>query len=87
MFISIQYENNFLFILRWTARILGAISIAVLLLFIFGKGLSLSKVTWEEMGTILLFPLGLITGLILAWQEEIKGGALAVFSVAAFYLV
>ena len=87
MFTPRQHENNLLFILRWTARILSAVSIAMLLLFMFGEGLDLSNVTWEEMGAILLFPLGLIAGLIMGWQEETKGGALAVCSVAAFYFV
>lgn len=78
----------FLFLLRWTARSLSAVSIGTILLFIFGEGsLDLSGVAWEEIGAMLLFPLGLLVGLILAWQEEIKGGALAVFSIAAFYLV
>ena len=62
------------------------VSIAILLLFMFGSDVYPSRFTWEEIGVILLMPLGLITGLILGWQEEAKGGALAVFSVAAFYL-
>ncbi|MGB7210567.1 MAG: hypothetical protein WBD27_18070 [Pyrinomonadaceae bacterium] len=46
-----------------------------------------STSSWKEIGAMLLFPLGLLVGLILGWQEEIKGGALAVGSIAAFYLV
>lgn len=87
MFTPRHYENNFLFALRWMARILSMFCIGVLLLFIFGGGLDLSNVTWEELGVSLLVPLGLLSGLVLAWQEEIKGGALAVASVAAFYLI
>ena len=87
MFTPRHYENNFLFTLRWTARILSMFCIGVLLLLIFGGVLDLSIVTWEELGVVLLFPLGLLSGLILGCEEEVKGGVLAVASVAAFYLV
>ncbi len=77
-----------MFLLRWTARTLSAVSIGTILLFIFGEDtLDLSGVAWEELGALLLFPLGLLAGLILGWQEEVKGGALAVGSIAAFYLI
>jgi hypothetical protein len=61
--------------------------IGILLLFIFSEVLDLSGITWEELGVILLFPLGLLSGLILGWEEEVKGGVLAVASVVAFYLI
>ena len=86
MFTPRHYENNFLFALRWTARILSMFCIGALLLFIFGEALDLSNITWAELGVILL-PLGLLSGLILGWEEEVKGGALAVANVVAFYLV
>ena len=88
MFAPRQHENTFLFLLRWAARTLSAVSIGTILLFIFGEGsLDFSTSSWKEIGAMLLFPLGLLVGLILGWQEEIKGGALAVGSIAAFYLV
>lgn len=87
MFTPRHYENNFLFALRWIARILSMFCIAALLLLIFGEVLDLSNVAWEELGVILLFPLGLLSGLILGWEEEVKGGVLAIASVVAFYLV
>ena len=87
MFAPRHYENNFLFALRWTARILSVFGIGILLLFIFGEVLDVSKATWKELAIILLFPLGLLSGLILGWEEEVKGGALAVVSVVLFYLV
>jgi hypothetical protein len=49
--------------------------------------LDLSAVAWDELGALLLFPLGLLVGLILGWHEEMKGGALAMFSIGAFYLI
>ena len=39
------------------------------------------------MGVLMLFPLGFLIGLMHGWQEELKGGALAVGSIAAFYFV
>ena len=85
MFAPRQYENGLLFAVRWAARILSVVCIGALLLIVFSRGFNLSGLSWEEMGVVLLFPLGLITGLILGWQEEAKGGALAVFSVAIFF--
>ena len=86
MFAPRQHENNLLFGLRWAARMLSAVSIGSILLLILSDGFNLSRVTWEEMGVLLLFPLGLLVGLILGWEEEAKGGALAVLSVTSFYL-
>ena len=87
MFPPRQNESNFLFGLRWSARLLSAVSIGLILLFIFGEGLDVSIIAWEEMGVLMLFPLGFLIGLLLGWQEELKGGALAVGSIAAFYFV
>jgi|KBSSwiStaDraftv2_1062776.scaffolds.fasta_scaffold3542243_1 hypothetical protein len=86
MFASRQHENDILFAIRWTAHSLSAVSIGALLLLIFSNRVSLSVLTWEETGLMLLFPVGLVVGLILGWHEEGKGGAIAVFSVAAFYV-
>jgi hypothetical protein len=86
MFAPRQNESGFMFAVRWTARLLSAISIGALLLIMFSGGTSLSPATWKEVGLLLLFPLGLLIGLVLGWQEERKGGALALLSVASFYL-
>jgi hypothetical protein len=87
MFTTRSGEDNFIIIIRWAARTLGALCIGAMLLFIFSVGPNLMYVGWEDLGVILLFPLGFLTGLILAWQEEIKGGVLAIASVIAFYLL
>lgn len=81
-------ETNSLFFLRWSARITGAFSVAMLLLFMFGEESgSWSRITGKQAIGMLFFPLGLISGLILGWQEEKWGGLLAVVSVAAFYVI
>lgn len=72
---------------RWLARSSSAIGIGLLLLFMLGGGLDLSNISWVEKGIILLFPLGLLSGLILGWQEETLGGALTIFSVWTFYVI
>lgn len=87
MFTAKAHEDNFLFILRWAARILGIISVAVLLLFLFGGGESFSSVTLNDAVGLLFFPFGLMIGLILAWQKELLGGAIAVGSVLGFYFI
>lgn len=86
MFAQRPHETTLLFLLRWMTRISGAVSIGLILLFVFGENWQFSQLRWEELGTI-LFPLGLVSGLILGWLEEIRGGALAIGSVAAFYVV
>ena len=87
MFTAKAHEDNFLFILRWAARILGIISVAVLLLFLFGGGESFSSVTLNDAVGLLFFPFGLMIGLILAWQKELLGGAIVVGSVLGFYFI
>ena len=87
MFTPTQLEGRFLFVLRWSARILGSFCIGVLLFFIFSAGPNLLYFGWEDLGIILLLVLGFLSGLILAWSDEAKGGALAASSVVIFYFV
>ena len=87
MFKLKEYEDKNLFLLRWTARILSVMSVAILLLFIFGEGSHWWNVTLNQMVGLLFFPVGLIVGLIVAWWKEFLGGAIAVGSVAAIYVV
>jgi hypothetical protein len=87
MFIEKAYIDSFLFVLRWAARILGIISVAVLLLFLFGGRESYSSITSNQAVGMLFFPFGLMIGLILGWRQEILGGAIAVGSLLGFYFV
>ena len=80
------HEDNFLYALRWTARVLGLTSVAILMLFLLGEG-SLTRISPKEGIGLLFFPFGLIIGLILGWWKELIGGAIAVGSVAGFYLI
>ncbi len=74
-------------ILRWTARILSLLSVAFVLLFLFGEGFMVDgawPTTIEWIG-LLFFPFGLIFGLLIAWRNEFFGALLAAGSVIAFY--
>jgi len=74
-------------VLRWSARILSVISIGLVILFVFGEGLNLFRLTLRELVLFLFFPLGVCLGMIVAWRWEGLGGGITVGSLAAFYLV
>jgi hypothetical protein len=73
--------------LKTIARFWGVLSISLSLLFIFGKGVDLSKLTPIEWLGFFFFPFGLTVGLIIAWSKELVGGIIAIVSVAAFAVV
>jgi hypothetical protein len=73
--------------LRWAARVGSVISIGILLLFIIGEGFHPAKVAPREWVGLLFFPGGVVAGMIVGWWREGLGGAIAVASLLAFYLV
>jgi hypothetical protein len=73
--------------LRWSARALSLLAVAILLAFAFGEGLNLSRFTARELLLFSFFPLGFCAGLVVAWWRELLGGGITVASLAAFYLV
>lgn len=81
---TIKYST---IIVRWMARIWGLASILLVLAFLFGEGLSPTQITPMEWMQLLLFPFGVMVGLLLAWRWEGLGGGLALVSFVAFYLV
>jgi hypothetical protein len=78
-------ENAMLYGLRWAARSLSVVSIAVLALFFFGEGFDPSRVAPGEWAGLVLFPLGVAAGMVVAWRREAAGGAVTVGSLLAFY--
>lgn len=80
-------ESDLMSGLRWIAGMLGVASIATLLLFLFGEPSGHDSITWDQVVLLVLFPFGLMVGLILGWFRELLGGAVAVGSVLAFYLI
>lgn len=72
--------------LRWTARVLGLLCVAILLLFIVGEGFRPATLTGRDLLLFLFFPVGVCLGMVVGWRREGWGGALTMGSLAAFYL-
>ena len=85
---SFQAETfNFAQILHWVARSLSVVSIFVLLLFVVGEGFNPAALRSREWALMIFFPIGVIAGMAVAWSREGLGGAIAVVSLIAFYLM
>jgi len=80
-------EPTYLFVLRWTARLLSVASLGFILLFVFGEGFGWLSVRVQDLVGLAFFPFGLLLGLVLAWRREMSGGIIAVASIALFYIV
>jgi hypothetical protein len=87
MFEHREHENGLLFSLRWTARLSSVVCLAIIFLFFIGEGIDFQAVKSKEWVGLFFFPLGVLIGLVLAWREEIAGGAVTVLSVIGFYLI
>jgi hypothetical protein len=74
-------------ILKWFARILSLLSIGTLLLFIFGEGFNPGVVVTQQGIMLMFFPIGIITGMIIAWWSEGLGGSITILSLVCFYLL
>lgn len=74
-------------ILRWLARLGSLVSVALVLLFLFGEGLHLSQLTMTKVVGLLFFPVGVVAGMLLGWRWETLGGAVTALSLLAFYKV
>lgn len=70
---------------RWTARIWGVLSIALLAAFAFGPNESFSP-TGQELLGLILFPGLVVVGLAAGWRWEAIGGAVAIGGLAGFYI-
>jgi hypothetical protein len=72
---------------RWAARIWAVASIGLVLAFLVGEGFHPSQIQPREWLGLVFFPVGICTGMILAWWKEGLGGAITVGSLAVFYLI
>lgn len=79
-------EGRALFLLRWAARALSVFSVGVLLLFFIGEGFDPSDVTLRQWAALLLFPVAVVAGMVVAWRREELGGWVSVAGFAAFYI-
>ena len=74
-------------VLRWTARGWSALGIALIVMFAIGEGIGhggprLDLRTWVGMA---LFPIGVCSGLAVAWFREKWGGILSIACLIGFY--
>ncbi len=72
---------------RWVARLLSVATLLFVLAFAFGGNEPLVMPQPREWLLLACFPIGLLTGLAVAWRNEVVGGAIGVGSVAMFYLL
>lgn len=72
---------------RWTARVLGALIVAVLLFFMVGEGISkpfsLPLIKQLELLAMAIFMIGTLAG----WRREIAGGILSLGGICLFILL
>ncbi len=78
-------------IIRWTARVLGALMAGLILLIFIGEAVSdglgpLSFLTLRESLMMVAFVL-VFLGLVIGWMREKLGGWLVVGGMVAFYLL
>ena len=76
-------------LIRWIARVIGTLYAAVMLLFviasIFNPGTGGSPSFWAWFG-ILLMPIGVSIGMILAWKWELLGGLITLLCLLGCHL-
>ena len=73
--------------IRWVARSLSILSLGMMLLFIFGEGISPLELDLNEFALLLCFPLGTSAGMVIGWRREGLGGTVTVSGLALFYLI
>ena len=71
--------------IRWTARVWSIITITLVLAFIIGEGVDISKsIEWIAF---LFFPVGICAGMIIAWWKEGPGAFIVIGSLLTFYVI
>jgi hypothetical protein len=71
--------------IRWTARVWTIVTIVVVVLLSIGEGIHPAGPA--EMAGLLLYPVGICLGMVLAWWKEGVGGMVTVASLLAFYVL
>jgi hypothetical protein len=73
-------------VLRWTARITGALLVGLVLLFAIGEGVhprDFDLVTGSMMLTFLVCHVGMVV----LWRWELAGGMMSVMGMTGFYTI
>jgi len=73
-------------LLLWSARILSVASTGIMLLFFVGEGFNV-RLKASEYLLFLFFPIGIYTGMIIAWWKENIGGFITIGSFVMFYII
>ena len=71
--------------LRWLARAASVLSIGLILMFLIGDSFNPARVRASEWVGLAFFPVGVATGMIVAWWKEGLGAAITLASLVAFY--
>ena len=71
--------------LRWIARATSLLSIGLILMFLIGDSFDPARVRAREWIGLAFFPVGVATGMIVAWWKEGFGAAITLASLVAFY--
>ena len=74
-------------VIRWTARVVSILFLAVFVLMFLTQGFPTNGNSPREWVSLLFFPCGASLGMILAWWQEGLGGAITVVSVFLSILV
>jgi hypothetical protein len=71
--------------LRWIARAASLLSIGLILMFLIGDSFNPARVRPREWVGFAFFPVGVATGMIVAWWKEGFGAVITLASLVAFY--
>lgn len=73
--------------IKTVARFWSILSIALIMMFVLREGLKFFDLTAKEFIGFLFFPIGLITGFLIAWKNELAGSLLSLISILIFTLL
>lgn len=73
-------------VILWAARIISAILVAFILLFVIGESVNSrgSSPSASEWVGLALFPFGVCAGLLVGWRRQILGDAVSLGCLAGF---
>jgi hypothetical protein len=86
---ELKNKNRIVIVIRWVARILGGVGVALMMLFVIAHLFSpegYGSPAFGEAVGLFFFPFGVCLGLIIAWKWEGLGGLVAVGSIIGFHL-
>lgn len=79
------YANITMIGLRWMARTGSLLSVGLILLFFIEGEFHPTQIALKEWIGLIFFPLGVVTGLIVAWWKTGLGVGITLVSLLAFY--